>query len=82
MFLFPPAPFPTMRLIVLGALLEAIFWTLRIRDEPPMTRFVAAQLALDHYFSIDRAKNLLGYRPEVDIQAEFERLAPDLRKAN
>ena len=34
----------------LGAVLEAAFWSLRIRREPPMTRFVAAQLALDHYF--------------------------------
>jgi nucleoside-diphosphate-sugar epimerase len=43
----------------LGAMLEAVYWTLRKKKEPPMTRFVAAQLALDHYFSIDRARELL-----------------------
>lgn len=56
----------------LGAVLEAAYWSLRIGREPPMTRFVAAQLALDHYFSIDRARELLGYAPQVDVDREFE----------
>ncbi len=56
----------------IGAMLEAVFWTFRIRSEPPMTRFVAAQLALDHYFKIDRARNLLGYEPMVDRDVEFD----------
>jgi 2-alkyl-3-oxoalkanoate reductase len=47
----------------IGAILEAVYWTLRIRQEPPMTRFVAAQLALDHYFSIEKAKTLIDYQP-------------------
>lgn len=47
----------------IGTMLEAAYWTLRIRQEPPMTRFVAAQLALDHYFSIEKAKTLIGYQP-------------------
>lgn len=57
----------------LGAVFEAIFWALRFRSEPPMTRFVAAQLALDHYFNIDRARRLLDYAPEIDRDAEFAR---------
>ena len=47
----------------IGALLEALYWTFRIRTEPPMTRFVAAQLALDHYFSIEKARALINYQP-------------------
>jgi 2-alkyl-3-oxoalkanoate reductase len=47
----------------IGAILEATYWAFRIRKEPPMTRFVAAQLALDHYFSIEKAKTLIGYQP-------------------
>ncbi|MCA9132793.1 MAG: NAD-dependent epimerase/dehydratase family protein [Planctomycetales bacterium] len=58
----------------LGAMLEAAFWTLRIRREPPLTRFVAAQLALDHYFSIARARELLDYQPSIDRPAELERI--------
>lgn len=63
-----------------GALLEAAFWAAKSKREPPMTRFVAAQLALDHYFSIDRAKELLGYNPTVDVDAQFERCQPWLRE--
>ncbi len=47
----------------IGAILEAAYWTCRIRKEPPMTRFVAAQLALDHYFSIEKARRLIDYQP-------------------
>lgn len=47
----------------IGAILEAAYWTFRIRKEPPMTRFVAAQLALDHYFSIEKARTLINYDP-------------------
>jgi len=47
----------------IGAILEALYWTCRIRKEPPMTRFVAAQLALDHYFSIEKARTLINYQP-------------------
>jgi nucleoside-diphosphate-sugar epimerase len=41
-----------------------------------MTRFVAAQLALDHYFSIEKARQLLGYLPAIDVDAEFQRCQP------
>jgi nucleoside-diphosphate-sugar epimerase len=49
----------------IGACLEAIYGTLRLEKEPPMTRFVAAQLAMDHYFDLSAARNLLGYQPVV-----------------
>jgi 2-alkyl-3-oxoalkanoate reductase len=60
----------------IGAVLEGAYRLMRRKDEPPMTRFVAAQLALDHYFSIDKARRLLGYDPQVDVEAEFERCRP------
>ncbi len=63
----------------LGALLEGAFWTLRVSREPPMTRFVAAQLALDHYFSIDRARTLLDYQPASDRDGLFESCSDWLR---
>jgi nucleoside-diphosphate-sugar epimerase len=40
-------------------------WRLGRREEiPPMTRFVAVELASSHWFSIDAARRRLGYRPE------------------
>jgi hypothetical protein len=37
-----------------------------------MTRFVAAQLGVDHYFDISAAKERLGYKP---IENRDERIA-------
>lgn len=64
----------------IGGILEAAFWTARIKHEPPMTRFVASQLALDHYFSIDAARGLLDYNPTIDTDAEFKRCELWLRQ--
>jgi nucleoside-diphosphate-sugar epimerase len=47
----------------IGHALELLYRLLRIPTEPPMTRFVAAQLGVDHYFDISAAKQLLGYVP-------------------
>jgi nucleoside-diphosphate-sugar epimerase len=49
----------------LGAACEAVYGGLRIRREPPMTRFLAAQLARAHYFDISAARRDLGYEPRV-----------------
>ncbi|MCC7337680.1 MAG: NAD-dependent epimerase/dehydratase family protein [Pirellulaceae bacterium] len=59
----------------LGGMLEAGYRLLRIESEPPMTRFVAAQLAMDHYFDITRARRLLDYQPTVDRDTELARCA-------
>ncbi len=63
----------------LGGVLEAVYGALRIGREPPMTRFVAAQLAMDHYFDISRARRLLDYQPSVDRDAELARCAAYLK---
>jgi len=51
----------------IGAAFEAVYRTFGIRSEPPMTRFVAAQLAKSHYFDISAACKDLGYAPRVSI---------------
>ena len=50
-----------------GAMLESIYRLTGRDHEPPMTRFVAAQLAKDHYFNIDAAKQRLGYKVRVSM---------------
>lgn len=50
----------------IGALLEFTYGVINSTNEPPMTRFVAEQLAKSHYFSHDRAKQDLGYQPLID----------------
>ena len=58
-----------------GAALEGIWTVLRLRSEPRMTRFLAAQLAMDHYFDIRRAQADFGYRPVVSTDEGMRRLA-------
>ncbi len=62
----------------LGAVCEAVYFFLRLPGEPPMTRFLASQMAHSHYFSIDRARNDFGYRPAVSIEEGMRRLAASL----
>jgi nucleoside-diphosphate-sugar epimerase len=50
---------------VLGAACEFAWRVLPLRGEPPMTRFVAAELAKDHWFDINAARRDLGYAPRV-----------------
>jgi nucleoside-diphosphate-sugar epimerase len=58
----------------LGAGLEWL-WTLsRRRDEPRMTRFLAAQLATSHFFDISAARRDLDYQPRVSMAEGMQRM--------
>jgi nucleoside-diphosphate-sugar epimerase len=59
----------------LGAACEAVYRTLRLRGEPPMTRFLAAQLARSHWYDISAARRDLGYEPRVSTAEGMQRLA-------
>ena len=58
-----------------GMFYEAYYRLLGRRDEPPMNRFLAAQLSASHYFDITRARQDLGYRPMVSTAEGMRRLA-------
>jgi 2-alkyl-3-oxoalkanoate reductase len=58
-----------------GTVCEAIYRSLRLRGEPPMTRFVARQLATSHWFDISAARRDLGYEPLVSTEEGLRRLA-------
>lgn len=58
----------------IGWAFEAAYRIARIDREPPMTRFLAAQLARDHYFDITAAKTILGYRPILSIASGLDEL--------
>lgn len=57
-----------------GTLLEAAYWLARRREEPRMTRFLAAQLAKSHYFNIRRARDDFGYRPSITTETGMRKL--------
>jgi nucleoside-diphosphate-sugar epimerase len=62
----------------IGALMETLWWLVPGTSEPPMTRFLAAQLSTSHYFDISRAQRDLGYTPRVSTAEGMRRLAADL----
>jgi 2-alkyl-3-oxoalkanoate reductase len=51
-------------------------WSLLpLGGEPPMTRFVAEQLATPHWYSLAAAERDFGWRPRVGIDEGLARLA-------
>ncbi len=58
----------------IGAVCETLWRVLPLRGEPPMTRFIAAELAKDHWFDITAAKRDLDYQPRVTMAAGTEHL--------
>lgn len=58
----------------IGAVAEVVHRLLRRRREPPMTRFLAAQLAKSHYFDISAAKRDFHYVPRISTAAGVKRL--------
>lgn len=62
-----------------GTIFERIYKTLGLKDDPPMTRFLAEQLAKPHWFSLDRAERELGYEPLVNQVEGLNRTVKWLR---
>ena len=65
----------------IGAAMELAYGTLGLSAEPPMTRFVARQLATAHWFDIGAAQRDLGYEPKVSIDEGMRRLQQALSGA-
>ncbi len=57
----------------MGAIMELIHASLRLKSEPKMTRFLALQLAHSHYFNLSAAQRDLGYHPLVSTEEAVER---------
>lgn len=65
-----------------GAAMETIYGALRIRSEPRMTRFLAAQLSTSHYFDIGAARRDFGYAPAISTAEGMQLLGQALRSAS
>lgn len=57
-----------------GMLCEGLWSLLSLSGEPPMTRFVAREMATAHWFDITAARRDLGYDPAVSIDEGLARL--------
>ncbi|RXK54352.1 NAD-dependent epimerase/dehydratase family protein [Oleiharenicola lentus] len=65
-----------------GGLLEAVWRLGRKPGEPPMTRFVAKEMATDHWFKIDAARRDLGYHPLVNVSQGTKELVKHYKAGN
>lgn len=59
---------------VAGCLCESLWTLFSLSGEPPMTRFVAHELASAHWFNIEAARRDFGYHPEISIDEGLELL--------
>ena len=64
---------------LLGGLFELVYRGLRLSGEPRLTRFLASELALDHFYDISRAKRDFAYRPQLDMQAALQKTLKSLK---
>lgn len=58
----------------IGTICEKLWGWCNLSGEPPMTRFVARELATAHWFDISAVRRDLGYEPEVSLNEGLQRL--------
>ncbi|MEQ9364149.1 MAG: NAD-dependent epimerase/dehydratase family protein [Leptospirales bacterium] len=59
----------------LAYLIESAWLMLRLKGDPPLTRFAAGLMSSEGTLRIDRAKNELGYKPLISIAQGMRELA-------
>ncbi|NUP97000.1 MAG: 3-beta hydroxysteroid dehydrogenase, partial [Planctomycetaceae bacterium] len=62
----------------LGTLCESAWLVSRARGEPPMTRFIALQLARSHSYDMGPAQRDFGFREALSIEQATDRLVESL----
>lgn len=63
----------------IGTVMETAWKWLKLSGEPPMTRFVAAQLAGSHSYNTAAAERDFAFKPVISMQDGLEKLAPEVR---
>ena len=58
-----------------GGAVEAVWTVTRSTATPPVTRFLAEQLATAHWFDQRRTRDVLGWEPQVGLEEGFSRLS-------
>lgn len=65
--------------IVAGSVIETAWKLLRLKSEPPLTRWSAEHLSTAHWYDISAAKRDLGYWPEISIDEGLARLTVSMQ---
>jgi nucleoside-diphosphate-sugar epimerase len=64
--------------MVAGTVLETAWKILRLKSDPPLTRWSAEHLSTAHWYDISAAKRDLGYTAEITIAEGLKRLSASL----
>jgi 2-alkyl-3-oxoalkanoate reductase len=64
-----------------GGVMEFTYKLLKIKEEPMMTKFLAKELSVPHWFDISAAKRDLEYEPRISIDEGMERLRAWLQQS-
>lgn len=64
-----------------GGVLESVYRLLRLKAEPPMTRFIARELATSHWFDLSAARHELGYASKVTTEEGLRRLKASFERS-
>lgn len=64
----------------IGAVCETLWRALPLKGEPPMTRFIAAELAKDHWFDLTAARRDLAYTPRITMAQGTAELVAALKR--
>lgn len=65
--------------MVIAGLLEWVFWLLRLGN-PPLTRTKVRLSCMTRYYSVEKAKQRLGYRPLIGLREGLQRGVRDCVK--
>lgn len=76
----PARQITTAKAMRIGALLEFLWRMLRLPGEPPLTRYKVSVMACSQTYSIDRARKILGYEPQVSWRAGVADFLASLKK--
>ena len=71
---------PLWLAVAAGWVMERTYAIFRPDEEPPMTPFLARELATSHWFDLGAARRDLGYVPLVSIAEGLERLRASLAR--
>ena len=62
---------PRKLCLVVGSILEYFYRLFKIKEPPPLTRYIVDQMSSDHIFDISKAKKELGYSPTKNTKEDF-----------
>jgi nucleoside-diphosphate-sugar epimerase len=65
-----------------GGLLETVWRILGRAGDPPMTRFIAKEMATDHWFDLTAARRDLGYHPLMTMEQGTAKLIAHYQAGN